>query len=80
MRKRDELTNPNSCMSRATDGEMTFVLLGRDEDAPGAIRDWIKRRIKRGKNQACDRQMVEAEECARIMEIEHDHQHREPKP
>lgn len=68
MLKRDELINPQSCMSRAWDDEMTFVLLARDEDAPDTIRDWIKRRIRRGKNTAGDSQMREAEECARTME------------
>lgn len=70
MRKRDELTNPNGCMFRARDDEMTFVLLGRDAAAPDTIRAWIKRRIELGKNQPGDPQMVEAEECARIMEAE----------
>ena len=70
MRKRDELTNPNGCMFRARDDEMTFVLLARDEDAPGTIRDWIARRIKSGKNKPGDPQMLEAERCAQIMENE----------
>jgi hypothetical protein len=71
MRKRDELTTPDSCLARARDDEMVFVLLGRDEDAPDTIRDWIARRIRRGKNQPGDPQMAEAERCARIMEMEH---------
>lgn len=70
MRKRDELSNPNGCMSRASDDEMTFVLLGRDAAAPAAIRAWITERIKLGKNTPCDPQIVEAEECARTMEAE----------
>ncbi len=72
MRKRDELTNPDSCMMRALDGEMTFTLLGRDKDAPGAVRDWIARRIASGSNQPDDSQMIEAEQCAQIMEAERD--------
>jgi hypothetical protein len=70
MRKRDELTDPASCLNRAHGGEMVFVLLGRDEDAPDTIRDWIKRRIRRGKNQPGDPQMLDAEACARTMEAE----------
>lgn len=70
MRKRDELTNPNACMVRARDDEMTFVLLGRDEAAPDTIREWIKQRIARGKNQPEDAQITEAEQCARTMEAE----------
>ena len=68
MRKRDELER--GCMAKARDGEMTFVLLGRDASAPTAIRAWITDRVLRGKNRYDDPQIVEAEECARIMEAE----------
>lgn len=71
MRKRDELTDPASCMSRARDDEMTFVLLGRDKAAPAAIRAWIMERLRLGKNQLDDAQIVEAQECIRVMECEH---------
>lgn len=70
MRKRDELNNPAGCMAKAFEDEMTFVLLGRDLAAPYAIRAWIAERIRLGKNQPCDPQIVEAEECARIMGVE----------
>ena len=70
MRKRDELTSPQACMVRARDDEMTFVLLGRDAAAPVAIRAWIAERIRLGKNQPDDAQIVEAEQCAQIMEQE----------
>lgn len=63
MLKRDELTNPASCMSRARDDEMTFVLLGRDVAAPAAIREWIKERVRLGKNFIDDAQIREAEQC-----------------
>jgi hypothetical protein len=61
MRKRDELTDPKSCMSRARDDEWTFVLLGRDLAAPVAVRAWIDERIRLGKNRPDDEQIVEAE-------------------
>lgn len=70
MRKREELTNPNSCMSRANAEEMTFVLLGRDEAAPIAILAWIKERIRLGKNTPDDAQVVEAARCAAAMAID----------
>jgi len=70
MRKRDELTNPNGCMFRARDDEMTFVLLGRDVAAPAAIRAWIAERVRCGKNRFGDSQLLEAEECAKAMEAE----------
>jgi hypothetical protein len=68
MRKRDELIN--GCMAKARDDEMTFVLLGRDAAAPVAIRAWICERIRTGKNLPDDPQIIEAKECATIMEAE----------
>lgn len=68
MIKKRELSDPNSCMSKADENEMTFVLLGRDLDAPETIRFWVSNRIARGKNKADDPQIVEALECAKTME------------
>lgn len=70
MRKQDELTNPKSCMSKARDDEMTFVLLGRDKAAPEAIRTWVRERIRLGKNRENDPQIIEAIKCADTMERE----------
>jgi hypothetical protein len=70
MRKIEELSNPNSCMSRAKDNELTFVLLGRDITAPSVIRYWVSERIRLGKNEATDPQIIEALECAETMEKE----------
>lgn len=61
MRKRGELTDPTSCMSRARDDEWTFVLLGRDAAAPAAVRAWIEERLRLGKNARTDPQIVDAE-------------------
>lgn len=71
MRKSEELTNPKSCMSRARDDEMTFVLLARDVAAPGAIRWWARKRVELGKNAWSDAQIVEALACADEMERQH---------
>ena len=68
MIKSEELTNPKSCMSRARDDEMTFVLLGRDAAAPVAIRAWCDERIRLGKNTKDDAQIIEAYACATRME------------
>jgi hypothetical protein len=68
MIKSQELTDPNSCMSRARDDEMTFVLLGRDAAAPVAIRAWVAERIRLGKNSVDDAQIAEALACAALME------------
>lgn len=72
MIKREELSNPHSCMSRAKEDEMTFVLLGRDAAAPFAIRMWVDRRIALGKNNLGDPQIVEALACAAAMEVAHE--------
>ena len=60
MKKRDELSDPNSCMSRAHDDEWTFVLLGRDLSSIVAVEAWIKDRLWRGKNTKDDPQIKEA--------------------
>lgn len=68
MRKRDELKD--GCMVKASDDEMTFVLLGRDDAAPVAIRAWVAERLRTGRNGPCDPKILEALECARTMEAE----------
>lgn len=70
MRKYKELSDPNSCMGKARDDEMVFVLIGRDIAAPHAIREWCAERIKLGKNLPSDPQIVEALACAETMERE----------
>lgn len=70
MRKAEELSNPNSCMNRAHESEMTFVLLGRDIAAPATIREWCRLRCWHGKNKPDDEQIREALACADLMELE----------
>lgn len=48
MRKRDELSDPNSCLNKARDDEWIFVILERDLAAPKTIREWIAERINLG--------------------------------
>jgi hypothetical protein len=62
MRKRQKMSDPNSCLNRAAEDELTFVLLGRDPAAVVAIRAWIEARVLLGKNAADDPQIVEAQE------------------
>lgn len=64
-----ELTDPKSCMSRAKEDEMTFVLLGRDPAAPDTIRFWVEQRVALNKNSYSDPQIQEALGCAAYMEI-----------
>lgn len=56
----EEILDKSSCLNRALDNEMVFVLLGRDEAAPAAIRAWVKERIRLGKNTPADKQTTEA--------------------
>jgi hypothetical protein len=70
MRKIDEIHQAGSCLSRAHNTEMVFVLLSRDVAAPATIRFWIQERVRLGKNQPDDLQLLEAETCAQIMEDE----------
>lgn len=70
MRKKDELTREHTCMQHAHPEEMVFVMLSRDAAAPVAIRAWVAERLRLGKNVETDAQIVEALECARVMETE----------
>ena len=67
MIKREELTDLKSCINRAANDEMVFVLLARDPAATTAIEAWIRERIPLG-NVAEDSQIKDASECAYIME------------
>lgn len=70
MRKKDELSRSATCMALAHPEEMTFVLIGRDAAAPIAIRAWVAERLRLGKNAPSDEQIIEALECAAMMEAE----------
>lgn len=67
MLKRDEVTSSASCLNKAKDDEMIFVLLGRDRAAPAAIEAWIRERIRLGLNEYEDTQIFCAEECVEEM-------------
>lgn len=67
MLKRDELTNPDSCLNRAREDEHLFVLLGRDPAMPATIRHWIDQRLRLNKNGPDDPQIAEAEALARTL-------------
>lgn len=60
MRKKKELKDPNSCLSKAKNDEFVFVLLGRDAAAPETIRFWCRLRIRLGKNAPDDEQITSA--------------------
>jgi hypothetical protein len=70
MIKREELVVPGSCLNKAKDHEMLFVLLGRDPAAPEAIRLWCERRVAYGLNKAEDPQIEEALNAAKAMDAQ----------
>lgn len=67
MTKEKEISDPNSCLNKAKDNEILFVLLGRDPAAPAAIRAWIRERLQLGKNVEKDDQIKSAEQDIREM-------------
>jgi hypothetical protein len=60
MIKREELANPNSCLNKAADDEVIFVLRGKDDAFGAAVRGWIEDRIASGKNKETDDKIVDA--------------------
>ena len=67
MLKELEISDPQSCLNKALDGEHVFVLRGKDPCAPAAIRYWASERQRLGINDADDRKIVEALRCADLM-------------
>jgi hypothetical protein len=65
--KSREVSDPSSCLSKAADDELLFVLLARDPAAPVAIEAWVNERLRLGKNTANDAQIAEALACAMAM-------------
>lgn len=70
MRKRDELDNLDSCLTKAISSEMLFILLARDPVAADVIDYWVKLRVERGHNLPDDDQIKEALQCASTMRYE----------
>lgn len=70
MRKRDELAQTTSCLNKAGNDELIFVLLGRDIAAAETIRFWARQRCFLQKNKFEDPQIVEAMKLATEIEEE----------
>lgn len=64
MIKREELSNPNSCLNKAEDDEILFVFRDKDLTFADVVRYWIGKRIQYGLNKPGDAKLVEAEETA----------------
>lgn len=60
MLKKLEREQEDSCWNKAKEDEPIFVLLGRDVATPETVVNWIKARIKEGKNKPDDPQITEA--------------------
>lgn len=60
MRKCDELSDPESCLNKARDDELLFVLLERDPSAAGTILWWCDERIRCGLNREGDSKIEDA--------------------
>ena len=67
MIKRDELSDPTSCLNRVEEDEPVFVLRAADMCAPDTILFWILSRLTAGRNQEDDTQIKEAQALATDM-------------
>lgn len=70
MRADKEKSDSYSCLNKAYDHELIFVLLGRDKAAPFAIRCWCVYRWVSGMNDWNDPKIKEALRLARDMKHE----------
>lgn len=65
MIKRQELSDPTSCLNQAAPGEMVFVLRANDPIAPQVVRYWANESLQRGIHLG---KLEDAEACAATME------------
>jgi hypothetical protein len=64
VKKKDELSDPNSCFNKAGDDDMLFILLGKDHAAPAAVLAWIEERVRIERNLPDDPKLTEARQWA----------------
>lgn len=62
MIKKDELSNPKSCLNKARDDEALFVLLERDPAFEATINFWIEERIRLELNKEGDDKIESAKQ------------------
>ena len=60
MTRKDEIRDPNSCLNKAADGELVFVLREKDAAGAAAIRAWAEERFRLGLNAHDDDKITEA--------------------
>lgn len=68
MKKMDEIATTNSCLNKAHNDEMIFVLRAKDPAAPIAIRAWIAERMRLGMDDFSGEKLNNAHQCAITME------------
>ena len=68
MLKATEMTSPTSCLNKAREDELIFVLLERDPAATVAVQAWIDERIRIGRNKPDDEKIAEAKGWIRQVE------------
>jgi len=71
MKKRDEISDPNSCLNRAGEDETIFTLRAHDIAFPYTVRQWAEERVRLGKNEPDDEQITSALNDAREVEEQH---------
>ncbi len=71
MIKRDEVRRPDSCLNRAREDEIVFVLLGRDMTTPITILKWAMERIKISKSAVDSDEIKDAVRMADTLIEEH---------
>jgi hypothetical protein len=60
MRKCDEMMLPDSCLNKAAENELLFVLRDKDPCMAGTIRYWARMRMELGLNTSGDSKIKEA--------------------
>ncbi len=68
MKKHEELSDSNSCLNKADNNELVFVLRAKDPAFAATIRFWADKRIQLGKNVYGDPKITEALVIADIAE------------
>ena len=68
MLKREELSRPDSCLNKAGDDELIFVLRAKEPAAVYAVRAWIARRLEMVLNFDDDPKIIDAYEWVRRAE------------
>lgn len=54
MKKSEEIADPNSCLNKAADDELLFVLRSKDPAMAETVRFWVSERVSLGLNEPDD--------------------------